>query len=191
MGYAARMKKANKFKAQKFPRLSGGMEPRIYQELYGGTSRYEREQAQLKQYLTEMKEQITNQALDYMIVIVMNALHDEFGFGVKRCQAAFERIERIASCVNVTVSWDELTRFMACDFNEKEYAKRYGPRSKYDAGDMDKQLSRTIRIVTTEDVYGSLCKMAEKRDMNVHQMVIKILAKAVELETSQSESGSK
>ncbi|AXB81768.1 hypothetical protein ACG98G_00135 [Megasphaera hexanoica] len=192
MGYAARMKKANKFKAQKFPHLSGGMEPQIYQELHGNVSpRYELEQALLNKYLTEMKDQITTQALDYMIVIVMNALHDEFGFGVKRCQAAFERIERITSCVNVTVSWDELTRFMACDFNEKEYAKRYGPRSKYDAKDMDRKMSRIIRIMTTDDLYEKLEKMAEKRHLSVNQMAIKILAKAVELEASQGESGGK
>lgn len=84
MGYAARAKK--RFNKQPHPLLGDGIESDVYRRLKGRHSVCSlEEQAQFKKYLATIKDQITEQALDYMIVIVMNALHDEFGFGVKRC----------------------------------------------------------------------------------------------------------
>ena len=175
MGYAARAKK--RFNKQPHPLLGGGIESDVYRELKGRHSvRSLEEQEQFKKYLATIKDQITEQALDYMIVIVMNALHDEFGFGVKRCQQAFDKINRIAACVNVTVSWDELTRFMACDFDERKYEKLYGPRSQYDVEEADKKMRRIIRLVATDDLYQRLDAVAEKKSMTVNQLAIKALA---------------
>ena len=175
MGYAARAKK--RFNKQPHPLLGGGIESDVYRGLKGWHSVHSlEEQEQFKKYLATIKDQITEQALDYMIVIVMNALHDEFGFGVKRCQQAFDKINRIASCVNVTVSWDELTRFMACDFDERKYEKLYGPRSQYDVEEADKKMRRIIRLVATDDLYQRLDAVAEQKGMTVNQLAIKALA---------------
>lgn len=123
-----------------------------------------------------VKNKTMEDAWDFWIVVTMNAAHDEFGFGTTRLQRLYDKIVTISSCIGAgTVTFKELQRFIACDFDEKRYEKMYGPRTTYDPKKADELLNSLVRISLPAEKLNKLKRLALRENKTVNQMLNDIL----------------
>lgn len=122
------------------------------------------------------KEKILEQAWDFWIVVTMNAAHDEFGFGTTRLQRLYDKITTISSCIGAgTVTFEELQRFIACDFDVNRYEKMYGPRTEYEPRQADEILNSVVRVSLPTKRLNKLKRLAVRENKTVNQMLNEIL----------------
>jgi hypothetical protein len=66
-----------------------------------------------KKELDKACEKIKNRTLDTMLTLAVATLHDEFGFGQKRCQRFIDRLNLKAEClVDDMSTWDDYIKMI-------------------------------------------------------------------------------
>lgn len=68
--------------------------------------------AQLKKEYDKGMDDGIKESIVYSMVVSLNALRDEYGFGEKRLIRYIDRVEKIHDCLNETVSLEDLRKVL-------------------------------------------------------------------------------
>lgn len=68
--------------------------------------------------LNQASEKIKEMAMDTFTILTVAVLHDEFGFGEKRCQRFIDRMNQKADClIDDFCTWDDYIRTIKDELN--------------------------------------------------------------------------